>query len=316
MKNKHITIGIIAFLLILGLLIYLLIISNNEPNIIDPSNNNQNTNNSNNSSGSSSQRNTINYQERNEKRKTLSAVTDYSEFFTINYYVNDIYQKLDSSDYDGILDVLDPDYKTLNKVDKSNIKELITQNIEVAYITHNVYIKGKDNIVYYFIDGEEQYTDYMGDGAYSIKDDVYYMIVLDEETKSYSIRPLKVDNLFNYAQGFSLNNNKKVKSTEKFYNKPISDETISLTYLNYFKSLLIIYPEKAYNMLDDNSRSKYNGYEDFKNQIHELAEGIPSSILNYSAKGDNGKRYYSVICTNSKVIDFKENGIMDFKVIL
>lgn len=312
MNNKSIIIFVAMLLLILGLSIFLLIDKDDKIDIGDPRNNA-----SENKEDSSSNNNDIKlkYKDQNEKRKTLSVVTDYDEFFTVNYYINNMYQKLDSGDYDTVLDLLDEDYKNLNRADKNNVGKLITDNVDISFISHNIYTKGKDNILYYFIDGEEHYTNFIS-GGYSSKENVYYLLTLDEETSNYNIRPLKVENIFNYAQNFNLNVKKEVTGKNHFVDKSINDEKISLTYLNYFKSLLITNPQKAYSMLNEQSKAKYNGYNDFENSIGALLNEIPSTIFSYSAKGNDGSRYYSIICTNKKVIEFEEKGIMDFKVIL
>ena len=310
MKSRDYIIGFILFLIIAILVVLLLFDNSTKVDVNENNNNHSSESNNNNENRSVDRKN-------NEKRKTLSVVDDYQDFFTINYYINDLYSKLDSNDYDSVIDILEDEFQKVNKVDKANIRNVITSNLDVSYVVKNIYTKGKDNITLYFIDGEEFFSDYINnDGDYNVKSNVYYMLILDEDTNIYNVKPLKVDNLFNYAQDFNLSDKIVVKGNTVLNSNNFTDEVISLTYLSYFKSLLITDSLRAYDLLSDSTKAKYNGYEDFNNKIDEINKTYPSSILNYSAKGEKGKRYYSLVCVNNKIIDFEENGIMDFKVII
>ena len=85
---------------------------------------------------------------------------------------------------------------------------------------------------------------------------------------------------------------------------------------NYFKTILYLNTEKAYNMLTTESKNLYPTYESFVNELYTIYDSLSTNLMSYAAHGDPGKKTYSVISINQKRVSFYESGIMEFKVNL
>ena len=80
--------------------------------------------------------------------------------------------------------------------------------------------------------------------------------------------------------------------------------------------MLYLNTPKAYEMLSNESISRYPTLEDFSNDLDNVYNSITARIKSYGTKGDDGKKKYSIIMNNEKEIIFDEESIMNFKVTL
>ena len=267
--------------------------------------------------GNSTTNNTINGGSSSD-RISLSNVKDYDEFFTINSLINDYYQNMVDDDKSIVLDKIDAAYIKSHKITKNNVKNYMEQNYDdITYVSKYMYVKGLNSILYYFVNGEVQNYDFAAE-VLTEKKGINYLIIVDQNNKTYSITPVASDiSMFEYAQDYKMSNKTIEKNDNNKYKlQSINDQSIAIYYLNYFKNMLYLNTEKAYAMLDQNSKNAYDSYEAFVNNLSVLYDNLSTNLLSYSAKGEKGKRSYSIISTNQKQVNFIEKSIMDYTVTI
>ena len=321
MKNNRNFILLFSLILLLVFLLTIILLNDGNKGSINGGGNTPNSNNNSQKNGSnnSNNGNSSNNNSDNENLK-LSTERDYQNFFNINNIINHYYRSMNKNDKEPIFDMLDKDYKSLYGIKKSNINDFIVNGgFEISYFAKRMYRLKSDNKIFFFVNGEEQYDNYIT-YDHIINDNVEYLVILDGQTNSFSITPLKVDSLLDYAQRYKIKNDKVISKTD--YNSYINlisevdDEMISLYYLSYFKSMLMHSPERAYELLSNAEKSNYNSKDAFILEAQNINNGITSTILNYAVSGKDSKRVYKLICMNKKKITFEETNIMDYKVTL
>ncbi|MBE6148443.1 MAG: hypothetical protein E7167_02995 [Firmicutes bacterium] len=249
-------------------------------------------------------------------RVSLSNVKDYNSFFTINNILNDYYSKMVEDNKNAILNILDKAYIKTHNITKNNVKNFMQQNYEsITYVSKYMYVKGANNKLYYFVNGEEQLYDFAAE-ILTEKEGINYLVIVDQANDTYSVTPLVSSNeLFDLAQDYKMNSTKIESNDNNTYKLSlVDDEDVTIYYLNYFKTILYLNTEKAYNMLTSQSKALYTSYEEFVNGLYELYEKLSTNLLSYSARGEEGKKILSAMGINQTRTDFYENGIMEYTV--
>lgn len=262
--------------------------------------------------------NTIHAVNPNEKI-ALGPVTDYNEFFNVNNIINKYYNYAVNNNYDAILEIFDEDYKIENKIVKSNISKFVNvTSDEVTYFAKKMYRKGQKGVRYYFVNGEMQKYDFANEILNEI-DDILFMVTIDYNMNTYSIRPLaSSEEPLKVAQEYHMTNNKKIKkiNMNAYEEQSYNDEIIGTYYISYFKNMLYLNSQKAYEMLSSSSKSRFPELKNFSDGLSDIYESITPNIFSYGSSGQDGKRRYSIIMNNQKEIIFQENSIMNFTVTI
>lgn len=241
----------------------------------------------------------------------LEEVSNYKEFFTINDILNQYFQNIAEQDFDKAINKIDKNYR--NKVD-------ITADVEgtgITFISTDMYSKGINNKYYYFVEGTKQtYHSYLE----TIKEEnnVYFVIILDTSKRIFSIIPADIStNLSIYANTYKMDITEIESNEDNYYvTSKITDENITKYYLNYYKNLLYMNTEKAYNMLTSSTKEQYPSLEIFTNNLETLYTSISTNLLGYQVKGENGKRSYYSLNSKDVRITIDEKSIMDFVVTI
>lgn len=89
-------------------------------------------------------------------------------------------------------------------------------------------------------------------------------------------------------------------------------------YFNTTKKLLLLYPEKAYEYLDEEYKNaKFQSYEDFKEYINNNLDRFSTMYISeYTKTVTDNYTQYVCIDQNDNYYIIKENAIMDFDIIL
>ncbi|MBE6155307.1 MAG: hypothetical protein E7164_00950 [Firmicutes bacterium] len=249
---------------------------------------------------------------------TLTDVKEYNDYFTINTLINEYYQSMIDDDKTAILNKLDKSYINQHQITKKNIKNYMERNYEdISFISKYIYVKGINDILYYFVNGEVQNYDFASE-MLTEKNEINYLVIVDKTNGTYSITPLISDiSIFNYAQEYKISSkNIESNNNNKYQKQNISDQNVAIYYLNYFKNLLYLNTEKAYSMLDSKSKSRYFDYEDFVINLEDIYSSLSTNLLSYSVNGEKGKRKYSIVSTNQKKVLLVEKSIMNFTITL
>ena len=96
----------------------------------------------------------------------------------------------------------------------------------------------------------------------------------------------------------------------------ISDEHMARIYLNEFVDMMFYDAEAAYNLLDENYRSKkFGNLTNFKNYINSLST-TSFSLDRYYKKESDGYIIFGVYDKNNNFFAFKTKGVMQYSVYL
>ena len=251
-----------------------------------------------------------------EDNPNLENVTSYDLYFSINNIINDYYKQVINKNSEALLNIIDSSYIVSNKINKSNISSFYQDKYQdIAYYAKQMYFKSKNNILYYFVSGETESYNFVED-TLEENDNINYLVIVDRNTNSYSITPLDIDTVFNYGSIYNMLNNKVIESNlnNSYEQKSYSDEEIIIYYLSYFKNILFINSEKAYNMLTNSYKANFFDYETYFNSIPDIYEKISTNFLGISSTGEDTKKTYNVITISEVKIAIFEDSIMNFKV--
>ncbi len=246
----------------------------------------------------------------------FSQVKDYSIYFTINSILNKYYEEITNNNYQQVIGYLDDYYVRNNKITSNTIHGFVkTGYQDISYYSKLMYVKSSGNIFYYFVEGEEQLYNFIEERL-TEEEKIAYLVIVDKNNDTFSITPLKTLSFFEYAKNYIVSSNKQVKANayNSYFKDSIDDEIICSYYINYFKTLLYLNSEKAYNMLESNYKASFEDYEDFVNNLQKIYDRLNPRLLNYSVKGENGKRVYSIINNNNIRIEMTESSILNFKI--
>lgn len=256
----------------------------------------------------------------NPKEKIpLGPVTDYNEFFNVNNIINKYYSYAVNHNYDSILEIFDSDYIMTNKIVKSNANKFVdVSSDEVSYYAKNMYRKGQGGVRYYFASGEMQKYDFTNEELNEVNN-ISFMVIIDYNSGTFSITPLaSTDDIVNVAKEYELPKSKVIKKSNVnvYEEQSYTDEIISVYYVSYFKNMLYLNSDKAYNMLSTQTKVKYPELKNFSDDLSNIYESIMPNLFSYGVSGSDGKRKYSLIMNNQKEIVFQESSIMNFTVVL
>lgn len=99
----------------------------------------------------------------------------------------------------------------------------------------------------------------------------------------------------------------------------VSDEELAKKYLSNFVSLSIVYPDKAYELLSNESKERYQTIDSFKDFIYSLNKNKSFSsarVKEYSyTRKNNSLRMYIIDIENNKLV-FEQQSIMEYIVTI
>lgn len=209
--------------------------------------------------------------------------------------------------------------KTFTKVNEYeeffSIQNTINGNLELT--THfnalEMYSNNDSKVNYYFVKGTLSQV-LMDDETSSYKS-VVYLLIVNNKTKSYLLSTLNnnIIDLEKYANNYNVQY-REIDSDKKLVNGTEKIDVILSNYIDYYKNLLFFNPQSAYNMLTNTTKSKYNGYEDFYNNLIEVYESVSSNVYGYNIEEKDDYNIYNINDAKYNKITIIEYGIMDFKI--
>lgn len=127
---------------------------------------------------------------------------------------------------------------------------------------------------------------------------------------------------------YILLNNKVINTTnsgEEYFHKYevnevqslyISLEEVSQNYLSELVGMVVYEPKYLYNILDLNTKEKFNKYDDFLNYLERIKtiKFLKGKVLKYSSSIIDGKNVIRVIDAAGNNILFIESGINNYTV--
>jgi hypothetical protein len=116
--------------------------------------------------------------------KSYYIVKDYNRYYTVSNILDKYYTALSNKNYDAVYKMLSDDYKKNNDINESNVQTKIKiYDIRTTYQGALMCNKrlGKGHTSYY-VSGSV-----VGTNQYKVFDDVYYEVMLDESTMTFTI---------------------------------------------------------------------------------------------------------------------------------
>ncbi len=243
----------------------------------------------------------------------ITILKDDTTFFTIQKYINNYYELLTNKDTDSLMDILDPDYIAIKNINTSNLYKIIYSDYEeVTFVPKKVYYNPGSTLTYYFIEGYIINIPFL-DEEVSYNDMIDFILIVDESTKNYKIVPLERVNIENYAKTYEIEN-RTITSNALFTKTSISEKSKLSLYITDFLNLCLYDPNKAYNMLSNESKAKYLNANALKEQIMLNYDIYTSSIFSYQKEKKNAYIEYNIKDDNQNKIIIYEYTPMDYKI--
>ena len=234
------------------------------------------------------------------------------EFFAIQEAINNFYIVLTNENASEFLGLLENKYVTENNLTESNVLNIIkTTNPLISYQASTIYYNPKSSVTYYFVNGYVvESTIEEGTPKY-IKDVNYLVIVTNNK---YVIRPLgNVADLETYAKNYN-----KVKieinNSTKFSKNNVSNDNKVKGYIINFMDLMFYDVNKAYNMLDDQTKEKYPDLNSFISNREVIADNLFTSFWYTNDNEDSDVFIYKVQNRGGDTITITEYYPNDFKI--
>lgn len=224
-------------------------------------------------------------QEMLRKRTTIHEVENMDDFFKVVNCVEqylgminkmhlqnlsgDAQKELENTMQLSIYNILSQEYIQNNDITKDNVYEYV-DNINEKIL----FIPIKMNVVYSEDESTKRYI------VYGIEEnlqnqylkDIYVIINTNESTNTFSVEPL-LNNNYTDIEDISIENkpiNIEKNDNNQIADLNITDEYISRKYLDYYKKLALGRPDIAYELLDEEYKSKrFGNLENYQNYIQE-----------------------------------------------
>lgn len=256
---------IIVILIIIGILVGILLIFN--------SNNNQQNNNK---------------DEINEVGKTdtsdstpyeLESLKDDNVFFLLADIVQIYYDNLNKENIVGyereeraeyIYNILTPNYIKKNNINQDKVFEVVKEmEREVKYTPLSAKVKVEDGYTIYSITGlveDEQDGQYLGEESF-----FFYV----NNKSSFAMEPIEKDTNIEEIETYDIENN----NYNKFQVEIMSVQKMVDNYMTNYKKMMLYYPERAFNLLDESYRNTrfggdVNQYKEYINKNQEQLRTI------------------------------------------
>lgn len=251
----------------------------------------------------------------NNISKTIEELVDDNIFFSLQNVINDYYTMIKNEDTNNLLKILDSDYIKMNNINTNNIYSKLPANLQsTSFVLKSAYYNPNSSITYYFMNGYFTNASILDDDDFSeYLPSINYLITVNNKG-NYVIRPLENNiDLKSYANNFDIRD-KTIDSNNIFRMNNTSEKNKLSIYLNEFLNLMFYDNERAYNMLDDSMKNKYNGRADFQNQLMDIYNKFSTTIFGFSVKEVNGENIYSIIDDKQNKITIYEKNTMNYKI--
>lgn len=247
--------------------------------------------------------------------KEIEKLTDENVFFSLQNTINNYYEMISNKETFKLLNILDSDFIKAENINSVNIYNILGSNLQsVSYVIKNIYYNPNSSITYYFINGYFTNVSILDDDDFSeYIPNLNYLIVVDSDNK-YVIKPLdKNIDIKEYAKAYSIID-KDINSNETLVINNTSEKNKLSIYIGEFLNLMFYDSERAYNMLDNETKKLYSNSKDFENHIMDIYNKLSISIFAFSSKEITGEKVYDIIDDKQNKIILYEKGVMDYKI--
>lgn len=246
-------------------------------------------------------------------RDEIVLLEDESVFFSVQNVINQYYNYIFEENTSELFLLLDPEYLDEYGITSNNIYSVIGNDYGItSYMANNIYYNPDSSVTYYFVTGYLTSNSIMGD-EYRYTDSVSFLVIVDEATSYYVLRPIETSDLHNYAENYHIVD-RNIEEGNRFQVSTYSLESKLTTYLSEFINLLINHPEEAYRLLDDDTKLSYQSYQDFESHIVDIYNMLSSRIFSYSSREEDGVVVYDIIDNKQNEITIYEYSLMNYQI--
>lgn len=241
------------------------------------------------------------------------------------YVINKNIEKLNNRNQYYILLECVKEFVNYTNNKDSNAIEAVTMQKNIESIIEEYSFKNVDDICFeevYVLNGYT-YCTYYVKGKESLKSNknFYIMANLDFVNTTYKLTPMTENEYNKLIKENKSNNDELTISKNKyniFENINITNEDMARNYFNDYINKALNYPEVAYNLLDEEYRNKrFGSLEEYKNNINENRDQIENTtMIKYGINDKDNYIEYNVVDIFDNYYTIKENGIMDYTIML
>lgn len=241
------------------------------------------------------------------------------------YVINENIEKLSNrNQYYILLDCI-KEFVNYTNNKNTNAVEAVTMQKNIQNIIDEYTFKNVDDISLeeiYVLNGYTYCTYYIkGKESIELDKRFYMMANLDFENTTYKLTPI-TENEYN-----KLIIENKSKSDELtisknkynlFKNINVTNEDMARNYLNDYINKALNYPELAYNLLDEEYKNKrFGNLEEYKNNMSENENQMENTtMVKYGVNEKDNYTEYIIVDNFDNYYTIKENGIMDYTILL
>lgn len=252
--------------------------------------------------------------ENSKKNKTefenLEMLTDTSLFFSVSKNINKLYDFLGSNSSESVLDILDKDYITNNKLNINNVVDYFGFKDEnVRYYPVDMYVIGKNNYLLFYVNGYIKNDDYSGDNK--IIDEVSFIVNYDIDKYAFTLELIDKKKYDKFIKNGGHKFKEISSNNNNFFDyESINDENLAVIYFNDFYNNVVFNTKYAYDLITRETKNEYfSSYNAFSEKIKNgLFDNL--SLKEYGVEDDVYK------CRDNKgnIYLFAAPGVMNYHV--
>lgn len=255
---------------------------------------------------------------------------NYGEMDTLvsehpTYVINENIEELDNRNQYYILLNCIKEFANYTSNKNVNAVEAITMQKNVEYIMDEYAFKNAEEIYFeevYVLNGYTYCTYYIkGKESIESSKTFYIMANLDFENTTYKLTPI-TENEYNKLITENKSNSDELTISKNkynlFQNLNVTNEDMARNYLNDYINKALNYPELAYNILDEEYKSKrFGSLEEYKNNINENKNQMENTtMVKYGINDSENYTEYTIVDNFDNYYTIKENGIMNYTIFL
>ena len=144
-------------------------------------------------------------------------------------------------------------------------------------------------------------------------DNIYFLVIVDMDN-NYSIMPLSdINNIEEYAKNYDIKET-YIDNNTLFTETNLEEQDKIINYINNYSDLMFLDVDKAYNMLDDNTKEIYLNKNIFADNITNIYEKLFTSFYATSSKENTDNIVYKVQNHDGDTITITEYYPNDYKI--
>jgi len=250
----------------------------------------------------------------------VSNIEDINEAYNVKICASKFYEFAKNhiaKNTEFVFSLIDKDYIEYYNLDENGLRERIGVVDSDDLQFDDVYkLREKNNIAIYYVKGTQMYKNDSKTLEFEI------LLKMDNNNNTFSVYLsdyISEKKFNNIKLGSKININLKAIETNE-YNKfdILSKHSIDNVedIFSQFNNNCIFYPNRAYELLDDNCKSeKYVEFEDFKNYLKtNMKDIVLMDLKSYEEKAEDGYIIYRCKSTKGNTYIFKVRSYITYSV--